>query len=157
MSEANGIAVSRSWSALWTGVLALALLLLAAWPRTNQRDIEATNCPHPSTFKAQSQAALNSKSQLAINKGPSLLRVKCDDQGGAMTGASALLFRRRLDINNASVTDLSAVPGISESTAQAIIAFRKQKKFNNINELNNIPGIGPKTVQSLRPYLFCRD
>jgi len=59
-----------------------------------------------------------------------------------------------VDINSASATALSAVPGIGDARARAIIAERQADgPFASVDELARVKGIGPATVESLRPFL----
>ena len=57
----------------------------------------------------------------------------------------------KVDINSASVKELSSLKGIGEKKAQAIIDYRTLNgKFKNIDELVHVKGIGTKMVESLR-------
>jgi len=59
-----------------------------------------------------------------------------------------------LDINQASVTELSQVPGISDKLADAIVALRVRRGgFTKLENLCEVKGIGPATVRRLKPYL----
>jgi len=59
-----------------------------------------------------------------------------------------------LDINQASVTELSQVPGINDKLADAIVALRVRRGgFSKLENLCQVKGIGPATVNRLRPYL----
>jgi len=59
-----------------------------------------------------------------------------------------------LDINQASVAELSQVPGINGNLAERIVALRVRKgTFLNLEDLCEVKGIGPATVTRLRPYL----
>jgi len=58
------------------------------------------------------------------------------------------------DINQASVTELSQVPGINYKLADAIVALRVRRGgFTKLENLCEVKGIGPATVTRLRPYL----
>jgi len=54
----------------------------------------------------------------------------------------------------ASVTELSQVPGISDKLADAIVALRVRRGgFTKLENLCEVKGIGPATVRRLKPYL----
>ncbi|MFZ5827081.1 MAG: helix-hairpin-helix domain-containing protein [Bacillota bacterium] len=61
---------------------------------------------------------------------------------------------RVVNINTASAAELESVPGIGPATARAIIEHRtKRGAFQRIEDLTAVSGIGPKTLERLRPYL----
>lgn len=51
-----------------------------------------------------------------------------------------------VDINNATVKELSALHGIGKSKAEAIITYRNGHCFKSVNELIKVKGIGQKTI-----------
>jgi competence protein ComEA len=60
----------------------------------------------------------------------------------------------QLDINQASVTELSQVPGINDKLADEIVASRVRRGgYSKLENLCEVKGIGPATVNRLRPYL----
>lgn len=57
-------------------------------------------------------------------------------------------------LNEAPWEELALLPGVGETTARNIIRFRtRHGPFKNLDELERVPGIGPKTLQRLRPHL----
>jgi competence protein ComEA len=57
----------------------------------------------------------------------------------------------RIDINSASESRLTDLPGIGPSKAKAIIAYReKAGGFRTVDELQKVKGIGPKTFERLK-------
>lgn len=60
----------------------------------------------------------------------------------------------QVSINTATAAELEAVPGIGPATARAIVEYRtKHGAFRRIEDLTAVSGIGPKTLEKLRPYL----
>jgi competence ComEA-like helix-hairpin-helix protein len=61
-----------------------------------------------------------------------------------------------ININTATVKELVALPGIGEKHARSIIASRNARggQFNSLDEIVQIDGIGPATVDKMRPYVF---
>jgi len=60
------------------------------------------------------------------------------------------------DINTANVSDLRQVKGIGAAKAQAIINYHKQHgPFQSLDELAQVKGIGPATVENFRDAGFC--
>jgi competence protein ComEA len=58
-----------------------------------------------------------------------------------------------IDINTASVAELTALPGIGESKAKAIVAYRAADPFKTVEDLKKVQGIGDKTFEVLRPQI----
>lgn len=60
----------------------------------------------------------------------------------------------KVNVNTASASELAAVTGIGPSLAKAIIDYRaKHGPFKKFEELDGVSGIGPKTLEKLRPLL----
>jgi len=73
--------------------------------------------------------------------------------GGAVTEQP-----QKIDINRAEQWLLEALPGIGETRAQAIIAYRQQNgRFSNINELLKVDGIGQATYEKLVHVITVAD
>lgn len=62
-----------------------------------------------------------------------------------------------VNINKASSAQLQTLNGIGPTKAAEIIKYRKAHHgFKTVDELVNVKGIGPKTVQKLRTQITIR-
>lgn len=56
-----------------------------------------------------------------------------------------------INLNSATSDQLDTLPGVGPSTAKAIISYRNRKgPFAKVEDLLNVPGIGPSKVAALR-------
>jgi competence ComEA-like helix-hairpin-helix protein len=63
-----------------------------------------------------------------------------------------------VDVNTADIEELRLLPSIGPVLARRILEYREQYgSFSSVNELRQIHGIGPKTVQKLSHYLEFED
>lgn len=63
-----------------------------------------------------------------------------------------------VNINTATLQELELLPNIGPSTAQAILAYRQRHgAFTSLDELLNVPGIGPKTFEGLQGFVILED
>jgi len=59
-----------------------------------------------------------------------------------------------LDINRASKEDLLRLPGIGEKYAERILRYREEHgPFGAVEQLTAVRGIGPKTLERIRPFI----
>ncbi len=62
-----------------------------------------------------------------------------------------------VNINKASVKELAGLSGIGKTKAQAIIAYRSEHgKFDSVDDIKKIKGIGKKTFENIRNKLTVR-
>ncbi len=59
----------------------------------------------------------------------------------------------RLDVNQADTESLQALPGVGPSLAARIVAERRVRAFDSVEDLVRVRGIGPATVARLRPLV----
>jgi hypothetical protein len=112
-----------------------ACLLAAAWPGP---DTSSASCPQPGL--------------LPVREGQPL-RVSCTGEGGPLTGAVPLLFGRGLDPGVADAAALEHLPGIGAVRGAALVSARADHPLCRPSDLIRVHGIGPRTVERLRPYL----
>ena len=78
--------------------------------------------------------------------------------GAAITAPNASMpteaTSNRVNINSATSDQLDALPGVGPATAKAIISYRTRKgPFAKVEDLLNVPGIGPAKVAALREFV----
>jgi competence protein ComEA len=57
----------------------------------------------------------------------------------------------RIDINSADAKALTSIKGLGEKKAEAIVKYReKNGKFENINDLLKVKGIGKKLLETIK-------
>jgi competence protein ComEA len=59
----------------------------------------------------------------------------------------------RIDVNEASAEELQRLPRIGPKLAARIIETRRQRPFRSVDDLRRVPGIGPRTLDGLRPQV----
>ncbi|MGO2599473.1 helix-hairpin-helix domain-containing protein [Brevibacterium aurantiacum] len=77
------------------------------------------------------------------------------DSAGASGSASAdPNSGTAVNLNTADLTTLETLPGVGPVTAEAIIAYREEQPFATVDDLLLVPGIGPKTFESLKDLVI---
>lgn len=62
-----------------------------------------------------------------------------------------------IDLNSASVAELSALPGIGAVRAEAIVLDRiRHGAFRRVEDLDRVDGLGPGTREVLGGFVECR-
>jgi competence ComEA-like helix-hairpin-helix protein len=63
--------------------------------------------------------------------------------------------RKSININTAGINDLVNLPGIGEKTAEKIIELREKKgRFNKLDELLEVRGIGSTKLTNIEKFLY---
>jgi competence protein ComEA len=62
-----------------------------------------------------------------------------------------------IDVNRAALQELQRLPGIGPKLSQRIVDVRARGRFKTVDELRRVSGIGPKILEKLRPYVTVGD
>jgi competence protein ComEA len=70
------------------------------------------------------------------------------------TGQQAAAVGQKININTATLENLVSIPGIGPKTAESILQYRtKVGKFKAVEDLLEVKGIGEKTLEKIKPLL----
>ena len=58
-----------------------------------------------------------------------------------------------VNLNTATAAELTRLPHIGRTRAEAIVTYRRKRRFKRVREIRRIRGIGRKTFRVLRPFL----
>lgn len=74
---------------------------------------------------------------------------------GSFTPASAeaKAVEGVVNINTATPQELTMLPGIGKAKAEQIVQLRQSKPFASVDDLKNIPGLGAKRIEAMRPHV----
>jgi competence protein ComEA len=73
---------------------------------------------------------------------------------GGMSFAEKSDSKAPVNINQATLKELTSLPGIGKKRAKDIIAYREQNgKFSNIEELKKVDGIGKDTLEKIKDHI----
>ena len=71
-----------------------------------------------------------------------------------LTSDNRLALGLAIDVNAASTAELESIPGIGPTRAAAIVADRIHVgAFADVDALERVKGIGPATLDAIRPYV----
>jgi competence protein ComEA len=71
----------------------------------------------------------------------------------ASSKKEAALAGALINVNEASAAELQRLPRIGPVLSQRIIEERNRARFRSVDELRRVKGIGPKTLENLRPFV----
>jgi len=87
-------------------------------------------------------------------QGPELSSAGMTAVSSAGTARAAASSRSRVSLNEATAAELEALPGVGPALAERIVTYRETNgPFQSVDELINVPGIGPTKLEQLRPYV----
>jgi competence protein ComEA len=73
--------------------------------------------------------------------------------GERKPGKKETALKSPIDVNRASAEELQRLPGVGVKMAQRILDERRKKPFQSPADLRRVAGIGPKTLEKLKPYV----
>ena len=120
----------------------------------------------PAGFNPNSAEELRSIEKQIIEKSKTIDSLILESEKNFITHGenedSKLLKRdiklKSIDINNAGIEDLILLPNVGPALANRIIEYRKKNgRFQTIEALLKVKGIGEKKVASFRKYVFITD
>ena len=79
------------------------------------------------------------------------------DAGGMIDidRATPLAAQFQVNVNQADWPELMQLPGVGRTLAERMIAEREERgAFQSVEELTRVDGIGPRTIERIRPYLL---
>ncbi len=90
-----------------------------------------------------------------------LVQTSLQDNNTEQKSYQISIADEKINPNIASWASMARLPGIGETRAKAIVAFREKEidknkiVFQSVDDLSRIKGIGEKTVDKLKPYIDC--
>lgn len=62
-----------------------------------------------------------------------------------------------IDLNRATSEELQQLPGVGPAMSKRILQYRKENHgFTSVDDLDNVRGIGPKTLEKIRPFVIVK-
>lgn len=106
----------------------------------------------PMTVLSGLAAALIALSPLGLS--PAAVSAGASSETGPAVEASPAQPESPIDINTASVEELTQLPRVGEVTAERIVAWREENgPFKSKEELMNVDGIGERTYELIEPHV----
>ncbi|NOX64107.1 MAG: ComEA family DNA-binding protein [Chloroflexi bacterium] len=108
-------------------------------------DLIAINLAHPLSDGEQIYVPLQGESDR-----PSINSSQSSSQQPVSTDRAAPSTGKRIDLNRATAAELETLSGVGPKTAAAIIEGRP---YATVDDLLRVKGIGPATLEKLRPHV----
>ena len=99
--------------------------------------IEVNNCINPTTFNQKTSNVITTKNESISTSEPT----------------TSTIQDSKININTASLEELTTLSGIGESKAKAIIEYRSNNYFNSIEDIMNVSGLGNSIFEKIKDYI----
>ncbi|MBM4175984.1 MAG: helix-hairpin-helix domain-containing protein [Ignavibacteria bacterium] len=132
---------------LGLGGVGIGVNLFNSWQASKNNQFEKTNIDSIFTeiFRADSVQKINVYSSDSLRS--MYFKVEQKSKKDELKPGS-------ININTASKSDLTKLPGIGEKTADRIIEYRTNvKRFKSKDDLMNVKGIGQKKFEALKEFI----
>lgn len=116
-------------------------------------DLESINLAQTITDTEQIYIPIKKVSRPRVTTAPRLRpqRTSPTTTLGTSDGSTGSQPTRLINLNTATASELDSLTGVGPSTAKTIIAYRtKNGSFSKVEDLLNVPGIGPAKLAALR-------
>lgn len=139
---------SEQWALATTLLVILGSLALQNWQARRQ----------PGVAYVEGQGQWQMLTLLEANVSDGQPAPLLDEDPAQRAGGGAEFSNAAIDINRADVSELQLLPGIGPAKAAAIVATRERMgAFRTVDDLLEVNGIGPATLERLRPYVHVGD
>ena len=128
--------------AIAMALIALTVTVLATWLQATPAIAGPNKAPPAAAAKAKATTEPEEEAQpKKAAKAPKAAKGKKELSG-------------KLNLNTATVEELTMLPGVGPSKAERVIAWRtKNGDFKRVADLRKVKGFGYKTIKKLEPYL----
>ena len=97
-----------------------------------------------------SKSSLKKKTENITTRNDALIK---NEETALITTSNTSDTSKLVNINIASIDELLTLTGIGNSKAEAIIKYREGNKFNSIEDIKNISGIGDSLFEKIKDYI----
>ncbi len=139
------------------GLIFALLFLAASYSGSSVRIYSvagAASAAEPESAEAEKPTASGKLSETA-GEGLSEIVTSAAVEAPVESGEREVLMERSIDINKAGREELEKLPGIGPVLAERILQYRAENgEFLDIEELKAVEGIGEKTFEKLRDFIY---